>query len=106
PSLDPHWLASFFNSPLGKWNVERVQYGAAQGVINLSEVASFMVPLPSREEQARRIRQLHRASENHAAMRASIKAIVEHLQEYKQSLITAAATGEFDVTTASTRIPG
>ncbi|EFP57065.1 hypothetical protein HMPREF0321_2182 [Dermacoccus sp. Ellin185] len=31
---------------------------------------------------------------------------IELLTEYKQSLITAAVSGEFDVTTASTRIPG
>ena len=30
---------------------------------------------------------------------------IRGLQEYKQSLITAAVTGEFDVTTASTKIP-
>lgn len=30
---------------------------------------------------------------------------IELLTEYKQSLITAAVTGQLDVTTASTRIP-
>ena len=31
---------------------------------------------------------------------------IDLLQEYKQSLITAAVTGELDVTTASTKVSG
>lgn len=32
--------------------------------------------------------------------------IIALLEEYKQSLITAAVNGEFDVTAASTKVPG
>ncbi|WP_406832805.1 restriction endonuclease subunit S [Pedococcus sp. KACC 23699] len=106
PRLASHWLAAFFNSPLGKAAVERVQYGAAQGVINLSDVLAMSIPVPSIDEQHRRLVHIRMTEE---AMRAGNEAMerqVAALVQYKQSLITAAVAGELDVTTAGSGIPG
>lgn len=58
------------------------------------------------EAQRRTVRRLGEIREQVQEGRRTLSRSIELLGEYKQSLITAAVTGEFDVTTASTRIPG
>jgi type I restriction enzyme S subunit len=105
PDLDPRWLSAFFNSPVGKSQVAMTQYGAAQGVINLSDVVAFEIPLPTLDEQQTRVERL---ADLEAAWKSGSKHLAKQmsvLNEYKQSLITAAVTGELDVTTAGSGIP-
>ncbi|OYO22653.1 hypothetical protein CGZ93_07310 [Enemella dayhoffiae] len=99
--LQPEWLAAFFNSPLGKQDVDSVQYGAAQGVINLSDVMSFELPLPPLDDQRKALAAYERTDNAWRQGQACAERQISVLQEYKQSLITAAVTGEFDVTSAA-----
>lgn len=73
--------------------------------VNRASVAEIRVPCPSVAEQdhiaARADEITSRVPHEADALTRSI----ELLTEYKQSLITAAVTGQLDVTTASTRIP-
>lgn len=57
------------------------------------------------EAQRRTVRRLEKIREQVQEGRRTLSRSIELLTEYKQSLITAAVTGEFDVTTASTKIP-
>ena len=70
-----------------------------------SKVMALPIPFVPISEQ----RDLASECQNQlAAVDAGVTALISAvslLQEYKQSLITAAVTGEFDVTTASTKIP-
>jgi len=63
------------------------------------------LPKPNLDEQRRIAVEVENEMHDIRRQQKKIKQVVELLQEYKQSLITAAVTGEFDVTTASTRIP-
>ena len=106
PNLSSHWLAAFMNAPIGRGQVEQAQYGAAQGVINLSDVLSFRIPLPERCEQERRLAHLRDVQSQLQSGRELIEKQIQRMVEHKHSLITAAVTGELDVTTAGSGIPG
>ena len=62
-------------------------------------------PFPSPDDQLAIIARLSESRESIAQLINACELQIARLQEYKQSLITAAVTGEFDVTTASTKIP-
>ena len=94
------------NAPIGRGQVEQAQYGAAQGVINLSDVLSFRIPLPERCEQERRLAHLRDVQSQLQSGRELIEKQIQRMVEHKHSLITAAVTGELDVTTAGSGIPG
>jgi len=105
--LLPAYLAAFLNSPLGKAQVSAAQYGAAQGVVNLGDVLSFQIPHTSVAAQRTLIGRLQRITEATRQVRATLNDSISLLTEYKQALITAAVTGEFDVTAATGRgMPG
>ena len=61
------------------------------------------ISIPEQISRARRAAEAQRAAENG---QASLARSVNLLTEYKSSLITAAVTGELDVTTAGSNIPG
>lgn len=66
---------------------------------NLSEgnLLSLRVPALADEEQRSRVRAGLRVRQQHSTAQEQLNRSVQLLQEYKQSLITAAVTGELDV---------
>lgn len=76
------------------------------GHLTNEQLRSTRFPFPSPEEQDAALAKL---AERRSVTRSLVSASrdsVSRLQEYKQSLITAAVTGELDVTTAGSGIPG
>lgn len=70
------------------------------------QILSYVIPFGSTDLQEAACATLDAyADAAHSSARA-LSHSVSALQEYKQSLITAAVTGELDVTTASSGIPG
>ena len=49
--FDSAWLAHLMNSPLGRRQVENVQYGTAQKQFNIGDAVGFLFPVPSKVEQ-------------------------------------------------------
>lgn len=80
--------------------------GSTHKTIYFPDLMDLRVPLPPLPEQDRIVAGVDAAARARNGALAAVTAQIDLLQEYKQSLITAAVTGEFDVTTASTRIPG
>lgn len=101
--LLPKYLEAYFNSPLGAAYVNSVRYGAAQEQINVSHVVDFMVPVPELHEQQAIVRNLQLSEESILTLREKISRQELLLTERRQALITAAVTGQFDVSTASGR---
>jgi type I restriction enzyme S subunit len=96
--FDSRWLCYALNSRLGRYQVELVQYGAAQEQFNISHAVEWRFPVPPIDEQARIADTVDGhvcASERALAVSA---ASIERLREYRQALITAAVTGQLDVT--------
>lgn len=106
-----NWTSEFLAHAVRSYrNRELIRQGTsgAEGMANnipsqtVRDLEIPAVPLPDQATLSSSF-----AADNDTLTRfaAAIDAQVALLQEYKQSLITAAVTGEFDVTTASTRIP-
>lgn len=78
---------------------------------NLASTSSSKVrdlPIPTRllADQQTAVVALKKIAADHDAGTTSVQRSIELLTEYKTSLITAAVTGELDVTTAGSGIPG
>ncbi|WP_168581207.1 restriction endonuclease subunit S [Gephyromycinifex aptenodytis] len=94
-----HWFNGYRTQVMG------LASGGGQPNINQDIIRSLHIGAPDLPEQASIIADLDQVCASHKAGSDTICQSISRLQEYKQSLITAAVTGEFDVTTASTRIP-
>ena len=78
------------------------------GIMNLNTTSYFSVRVPvrSHSEQASNGDQMEAALEDARRRQAQLNKSIDLLTEYKSSLITAAVTGELDVSTAGSSIPG
>ncbi|MEU9733385.1 restriction endonuclease subunit S [Streptomyces sp. NPDC048002] len=99
----PHFLTAFINSPAGQGQVQLSQYGAAQEVISAAQTLSFVAPVPDLAEQRYRVDRLNSALEAQARVLRTLEHQVALLAERRQALITAAVSGQLDVSTASGR---
>lgn len=66
---------------------------------------SLTVPVAPEKAQQELVALAERIDQEHDTARSVLAASITLLTEYKQALITAAVTGELDVTTASTKQP-
>jgi type I restriction enzyme S subunit len=81
----------------------RLAMGSTHKTIYVPDIQGIRIPVPPVEVQrdvVARVRNIRRRFDNVAELQAHQVGL---LQERKQALITAAVTGQFDVTTASTR---
>jgi type I restriction enzyme, S subunit len=95
--LHSYLAAAFLNSRPGRAQVEAAQYGAAQGVLNVSEAAAIRFPVPPPEEQARLVERLRSLAATTRSAQVALDRQVELLREHRQALITAAVTGELEL---------
>lgn len=71
---------------------------------NSSKVLAFRFPLPSLNLQEVKLREVRRSDESAQRLSTALRAQIALLHERKGALITAAVTGQFDVTTASAAV--
>ncbi|MGW2121368.1 restriction endonuclease subunit S [Streptomyces sp. NPDC001758] len=85
--------------------VEAVARGSSQSMVKLrgEDIKSWPVPRASREQQAALVQEIERGTAGTQKLRLVIDQQVATLMERRQALITAAVTGQFDVSTASGR---
>lgn len=100
------FLAILLSSPLGAEALIQQGTGATRSMLNFERLLSCRLPIPARAKQDT-IQADFRTSRSSADdAEAAISRSIALLTEYKSSLITAAVTGELDVTTAGSSIPG
>lgn len=80
--------------------------GGGQPNISQEIVRSLRVPTPPRSIQDDLVQELRQRQEQTNRVLTNQSRSIDLLVEYKSSLITAAVTGELDVTTAGSTIPG
>ena len=113
----PHNTTLYVKDPLGndlRWvyyllrvfPYSAMQARSAVPGVNRNNMATETVPLPPVSLQREIVKVLDDRVERDEHLLFGLERSIALVNEYKQSLITAAVTGEFDVTTASTRIPG
>lgn len=94
------YIALMLSSPTGANLLSVETRGATRGMINLDILRSVTIPLPPRQRQEEIARRT-RVEWEHVKRLSDLMAQSEALLlERKRALITAAVTGQFDVTTA------
>ncbi|QDT48917.1 EcoKI restriction-modification system protein HsdS [Symmachiella dynata] len=93
------WLCYAMNSPLGSDQINVVKYGAAQEQFNIGHAIEFVFPVPPKEEQQRIADLLDEQVNRISGIASRVQEQIAKMQEYRQTLISAAVTGKIDVTT-------
>lgn len=104
-SLDPHYVALIARGSRVRSMSSASSNGASQSMANIrfEEVKEWPIPLISKEDQQKVVAEVNRSHKQTAALRACIVRQLDLLAERRQALITAAVTGQFDVSSASGR---
>ena len=97
------WLCFVMNTRVVRFQVEVVQYGAAQEQFNISHAVNFWVPTPPRGEQDDIAAVLARETVRLDELTAEAQKAIDFLQERRTALISAAVTGQIDVREAAGR---
>lgn len=96
-SYTSEWLCYAMNSRYLRYQVEVVQYGAAQEQFNISHAINFWVPTPTIGEQAGIAAFLDSATATIDALTDHAGSAIDTLKERRAALISAAVTGQIDV---------
>ena len=96
-SFSSQWLCFTLNTRIVRFQVEVVQYGAAQEQFNISHAVNFWLPVPPRQEQDRIATFLLSEHEKAQGLILQAQNAVSLLQERRSALISAAVTGQIDV---------
>lgn len=91
---------------LAQPQLEAARIGATFTRINVAEIKALVVPYIPRSEQVAIAEECDHVDTQADRRSCALTHSIALLSEYKQSLITAAVTGELDVTTAGSGIPG
>ncbi len=96
---DPEYVSSFLRSPSGRAQVEADARGSSASMVKISQshIRDWCVPAPPTPEQES-IRDAIRTLRGKVdEVRSRLGSQVRRLHEYRQALITAAVTGQVDV---------
>ncbi len=102
PRLLPHYLLAVLRASRQDL-LGRLAMGSTHKTIYFPELEALRVPLPPLQEQERAVEAVQRVQQETRELRAEVGKLIDLLGERKRALITACLTGEFDVSTASSR---
>lgn len=99
--FNSEWLCFLMNSRVVRYQVEVVQYGAAQEQFNIGHAVEFLVPTPPIEEQNRIVIALNFEVRRIDVLLRKTRFSIDFLKERRSALITAAVTGQIDLREAA-----
>ncbi len=94
--FDSRWLCYAMNDRVIRYQVEVVQYGAAQEQFNISHAVNFIVPRPSWDEQRGIADYLDHETAKIDALVEEQQRLIELLKEKRQAVISQAVTKGLD----------
>ncbi|MCQ9131575.1 restriction endonuclease subunit S [Streptomyces hilarionis] len=103
PSTDANWLRLVLDSPIVVHQIQERITGATIKGINIWDLKRVLVPTPRSSHQRSLAEDASKTVAAHEALRTRVTRHRELVAERRQALITAAVTGQFDVSTASGR---
>ncbi|MGW6601911.1 restriction endonuclease subunit S [Streptomyces sp. NPDC055036] len=103
PSVQGTWLAYLLSSSEVQHRLLGSQYGGTKTQLSLPDLRDLRVPIPNFECQVQLAKEIGKDLGKTEGERQRRKRQLKLLAERRQALITAAVTGQFDVTTASGR---
>jgi type I restriction enzyme S subunit len=89
-SFDSYWLAQLLNSPIGRVQIENVEYGTAQKQYNISDAIDFIFPVPPPAEQSK----IAEAAKNFDEYIESLEQKIEKKRRIKQAAMQELLTGK------------
>lgn len=101
--VSPDWLRLVLESPAVAHQIQQRVTGATIKGINIWDLKRVLVPTPSLAEQTSLAASVSRSLDTHEALRSRVARHSDLLAERRQALITAAVTGQIDVSTAGGR---
>ena len=105
-TLWPRWIYWYLRSPVGRAELWSRATGSTAPGIKAERLTAVPIPVPPLLDQRRLLEPVERSESQLRDARAGLAISVRLLSELKRSLITAAVTGEFDVSTADgSRVP-
>ncbi len=96
-NYNSEWLSLLMNTRAVRFQVEVVQYGAAQEQFNIGHAINFWMPVPPRAEQDEIVTTLDAAISKIDVLVSEAHRATTLLQERRTALISAAVTGKIDV---------
>jgi type I restriction enzyme S subunit len=96
-NFNSDWLCFLMNSRVVRYQVEVVQYGAAQEQFNIAHATEFVLPVPPVDEQNVIAEELMSEVERLEGLGHEAETVIRLLQERRSALISAAVTGQIDV---------
>lgn len=103
--LHPEYLRLILASPRLGELVATAAAGSLHPHLNMSDIARLRIPVVSLSDQERLGRAFSDGLSAIEQLEASVLFAKERMAEYRRSLITAAVTGELDVTTTRPEVP-
>lgn len=103
--LDADFMRCAYESDQFREQVESTLTGLSVPHLSADQIGAFVMPWGDSSWQLRVAHQVADYRRDAVVRQSTLTRSIDLLTEYKQSLITAAVTGQLDVTTASTRIP-
>ena len=100
PAVNSKFLCHALNSITGRRQWLQLSVGAAQKQVNVSAIGNFLTPKPDLSDQDKLASFLDEAREEMIGLKNIGQAQINLLAERRQALVTAAVTGQLDVTTA------
>ncbi len=105
PELDAHFLLASLRT-MRSYLLGNLAMGSTHKTIYFPDLMDLRLPVPRLDVQRAVAAEIEGRSQACMAVEALLGEQIVGLAEYKSSLITAAVTGELDVTTAGSSIPG
>lgn len=98
PSLSGNYLAAYINSSRARHQFQAGTVGAIQGHFNVEDLKNLEIPVMSLCEQTARVNSWAAERKKAHALVEAISSAVQLTRERRAALITAAVTGQIDVT--------
>ncbi|MBI2389101.1 MAG: restriction endonuclease subunit S [Deltaproteobacteria bacterium] len=95
--IEPQFLAYVLSSRIGADQFAVSQYGGTKQGLGLQDVRDVVMPLPPAHEQVEIVLFLSRRLRDHDSLTDILRVEIDKLLEYRQSLITAAVTGQLAI---------
>jgi type I restriction enzyme S subunit len=92
-------------SELAQEQFRRREVGATITGVNIEDLKSVRLAVPSFGEQQRQAMRLDELWRSFDDMRAAVTSQLDCLQEHRQALITAAVTGRLDIPRSEAAVP-
>lgn len=97
--IDRRYLSNCLGTRIFIEQMKLFAYGGAQPNIGAGEIGSILIPVPALEVQKVIAGLVEAQSQTAFSTSSAVQASIDRLKEYRSALITAAVTGQIDVST-------